>query len=486
MPDRTAGMARSIGTTSIPDWLQSRPVRPSVVPDLLATAALVLPLVVVTALADAFVLPKLLALLLLSAVLVAAMALERVTQGPPDGQPADRVAALRDAGDRATWVARIALVALLGSLALATVLSADRARSLVGEPEQYQGLGTMLAYAIGLLAAWRALGDRGPMRRVIRAIVLAGAATATYGIAQLAGYDPLWSSLYEGTIFATFGNRNELGAYLALALPLAAAAAAMPAPARRDRLAAAVAVPLIGLALLLTFSRGAYLGAALALAVVLVLGRRWGRDRRTMRALGAGALALVVAITAVAFVPPVRELADRVVDRALTSVDRVDPSVEDRFDLWTVAVAMVVDHPVTGIGPEMYPVAYPDYAARLLPPDRQLRPGFVAESPHNVPLAIAVAAGIPALLAYLVLVGAVLWLGVRAAVRSSGPDRVLLAGLVAALCARLATDLFTTADVAGTWTAWLLMGAILATSARTRQPGQASPASDAATTVPSM
>ena len=70
--------------------------------------------------------------------------------------------------------------------------------------------------------------------------------------------------------------------------------------------------------------------------------------------------------------------------------DMNDPTTRDRVAMLEAGVAMVRDHPWTGVGPDMVGQVYPDYRDRV---------AVQANNPHlhNVPMQIAAERGLPAL-----------------------------------------------------------------------------------------
>ena len=80
-----------------------------------------------------------------------------------------------------------------------------------------------------------------------------------------------------------------------------------------------------------------------------------------------------------------------VIDRVYSTFDLQDPTNRDRLAMVTAGTAMVRDHPITGVGPEMVQVVYADYR----PPTGV---NEVNQHLHNVPLQIAAERGLPALL----------------------------------------------------------------------------------------
>jgi O-antigen ligase len=415
------------------------------IPDLLSVGVFVLPLVVITALHDAFVLPKLLVMLAISLALVGALTILAVASG--------------GLSLRGLPLGTKALVVYVGLVAVATIRSPDPFRSIVGHEEQFQGLGATVAYAVAYVAAARCLHSLDRLRGVTAVAVTAGFIVGVYALLQLAGYDPLWRTLYKGLVFSTLGNHTALAAYLVLALPLALALIGVGD--RPRSIGAAIAAVLIGVGLALAFSRGGYAGAAASLVVLagLVITRSTFPRRRFVVA-AAGSL-VVVAILVVAI--PAALQVGRAPARAGGAVDNPEESVTAHLDLWAVGVRMAIENPVLGIGPEMYPIVFPTYRDRVLPPEQAaMLAHYTAESPHDVPLAIADGAGLPAALAYVVVVAGAFWAGVRRLPSASATGRILIGGTLAAVAGHFVTDLFMTADIATSWIFWLLLGAVSA------------------------
>ncbi len=154
-------------------------------------------------------------------------------------------------------------------------------------------------------------------------------------------------------------------------------------------------------------------------------------------------------------------------------------SVQMHVDLWRVGAAVSLDNPVTGIGQEMFPTEFPRYRDAVLEPDRaDVFASSRPESPHNVYIATAVGAGVPALVLYLAIVTGILGVGVGAVRRAAaGPSRQLLIGFTAAIAAHAVTDLFMTAEPVGSWMMWIFMAVVLALAdaERFRQSGAVHP-----------
>jgi hypothetical protein len=195
-------------------------------------------------------------------------------------------------------------VVLLALFALWTLLS------LAWAPEQGAALAQFDQVSLYVAALVLAI----VLGRVVSARILAGAvALALVGIAGVALVSRLFPSTFgavAGTsILPALGVRlnfpvgywNGLGIEVALAYPLLLALMS----SRRSRLGAAVAalpLPLLGAVLYLTFSRGAFLTAAVGIVVFLLLSpSRW-------TALVAAALAAVAGAAAIAVLEPRKAL----------------------------------------------------------------------------------------------------------------------------------------------------------------------------------
>jgi O-antigen ligase len=412
---------------------------------ILAAGTFVLPLVFTIALDDVFALPKTAVMLGLSIVLLGGLLLLARRPGT--------IALGQVSG------VTLALGAYLVLTSAATLRSPDPLHSLLGEQLQYQGLLATVGYALAFLAARSSLGNPGWLRRLIAVAVGAAVAVSLYGLLQQLDADPLWDILNKGRPFSTLGQANALAAYLVLVLPLALALSINGRGI--GRAAGTLAAAAIWITLALTLSRGGYLGGGLALLVFAVcVVRRLSLTRRRV-AIGGGLVVGVLALVAV--VPPVSRMAERVVDRVLQTADLGESSAASHLDLWAVGVRMAVDYPLLGIGPEIYPQLFPRYRDDVLSPARAAVMGrFRPESPHNVPIAIAVGAGIPALVAYLAILGLAMragWLRLR---RAPPMERLLLAALLAGVAGHFTTDLFMTAEVTGSWMSWVMLGALCA------------------------
>ena len=347
---------------------------------------------------------------------------------------------------------------------VAAAFAIDREHALFGERLQYQGLATTLAYVVYLLAAWTSVRTSRRRTMLMWAVVVAAGVATTYAVMQRADMDPIWDILIEGRVFSTFGQPNWLAAFFVTAMPLTVALAAGRHLVTQLLLVALALVEAAALGL--TLSRGGFLGAGVA-AVVMAAGFVVWRGVVTRRGLALAAVALLAMAAGIAAVPQARTAVGDVVGRIAMIDDVGEPSASAHLDQWKVGVAIAADYALIGAGQDSYVLLFGDYRDEVLPPDRaEIWAKYRPESPHNHFLAIAGGMGIPALVAYLAIVGAAAVRAVRGIGRAAAvaDSRTVIAGtaFLAVIAGHLVTDSFMTAEVAGSVLFWIVLGAAAA------------------------
>lgn len=261
---------------------------------------------------------------------------------------------------------------------------------------------------------------RGPRASIVTEVIITvGAASAVFGIIQygVLHYDNL-GQRPQGTL-------THYMTYSGVLMLVICAAAARLVFGSRDRIWPALVMPALIVALSLTFTRNAWIGACVAVGLLFIL-----KDFRLT--------ALLPVILALLFILAPEGL----VNRLTSTFNAQDPANQDRFAMIEVGALMVRDHPLTGVGPNMVPRVYsqyrPDYAVNETNPHL-----------HNVPLQIAAERGLPALAVWIWFIGAVAVALFRlfrsASARASADsrrERVLAATALASVAAMLAAGLF--------------------------------------------
>jgi O-antigen ligase len=208
----------------------------------------------------------------------------------------------------------------------------------------------------------------------------------------------LWNKIYS--------NPNDLGALTLLMLGSALAIATVKTQSVRVRRAAAALVPLTLLIILLTQSRGVFIGLLVGFGPPLLA-------RLRKRPSGTAPVLVVLAVIAV-LVPAaswhrlggITNLTKTIAEAhkkgpPATSEDRLDQfaadSARQRFDILKTGLQIAASHPVLGVGIGGYREANARYA-----------PLLGAHDAHNTYVSLAAEIGFPGLLLWLGLVGSVL------------------------------------------------------------------------------
>ena len=251
---------------------------------------------------------------------------------------------------------------------------------------------------------------RGHTATVASIIISVGAATAVFGVVQFGILD------YNHLGQRPQGSMGHYMTFSGLLMLVIGLATARVLYGSRDRAWAGLVLPALIVALTLTFTRGAWVGASVGVGLLFVL-----KDYRL--------LALAPVLAAVFFTLAPASLTDRV----YSMFDLQDPTNRDRLAMARVGVGMVRDHPITGVGPDMVQEVYSTY--RGADAVNETNPHL-----HNVPLHIAAERGLPAVAVWL-------WFIVTA-VREllltfrQPESRVLAAAGLAALASMLAAGMF--------------------------------------------
>lgn len=276
------------------------------------------------------------------------------------------------------------------------------------------------------------------------------------GTAALATWVDPMSPLSKTTrVYSFLGNPNLLAAYLIPAVVLSIMAI-FKWPTWMTRALAGVMTVVNGACLVLTFSRGGWIGLVVSLLVLTLLLTYWWSIYlpdfwRTWALPIVLGTAIAVIVLATVVVEPLRERTFSIF------AGRGDSSNNYRINVWSAAIDMIKDRPLLGIGPgnTAFNKIYPLYQ----------RPRFSALSAYSIILEVAVETGIIGLTCFLWLLLVIFHQGItqlqrlRQALNDQG---YWLIGAIAATSGLLGHGLFDTVlyrpDVNTLW--WLMIALI--------------------------
>ncbi|MFZ2359876.1 MAG: O-antigen ligase family protein, partial [Anaerolineae bacterium] len=285
-------------------------------------------------------------------------------------------------------------------------------------PDPLRSLAALWRLLLGI--AWfYGLANRPPDGRWLRRLswlwIAAGAALLLLAVTgtdwqntrllPLAVYDriPQWSWNVQSGLLA---NARGVGMALAMVIPVLLALALL-GRGRAPRLVALLLAVLLTAALLLTQSLQGALGLALGVALLLALWSRW-------------TLLLVLPLAAVAVWAASRLDLHSLPLTALDIQNAAGIGVVLRLDIWSRALAMLADMPLTGIGLDSYLILQSQfYPGHLLGPEIHA---------HNLALQLGLDLGVAGLLGFIWLLAAFAVVTLQALRRAPLPgERALLA-----------------------------------------------------------
>jgi putative inorganic carbon (hco3(-)) transporter len=298
--------------------------------------------------------------------------------------------------------------------------------------------------------------DAAKMKRALVVIFLAGFSEAAIGIYQfLFQWGPKGFLLFGNFIraFGTFEQPNPFAGYLALILPVALGVAISVFSSQTSvfrkslkaliteywlLFAACVAFAAMFIAVVMSWSRGAWLGVAAGLIVTVIV---QSRRAFVLTIIAAFVLTFVILLSSINVIPDViaarfSGIADYfgVFDVRGVKVDDANFAVVERMAHWQAAWGMLHNHPLLGVGIGNYAVVYPEYA---LP-----RWDDPLGHAHNYYLNVAAETGFVGLAAYLILWTAAFWQSWRAVRGLRGLWQSVAAGLLGMLVALFAHNMF--------------------------------------------
>ena len=223
---------------------------------------------------------------------------------------------------------------------------------------------------------------------ILKLLAISGALVALYGVAQYVfGWNTTnaWidEEMFEDStmrVYSTLGNPNVLGEYLLLVLPVAAVFMLKPKWSDLSKYAYGAAFLVLALCLILTQSRGCWLGFIVSVIIFVTFyeGKLWGL------------IPLVLLI--LPFVIP-----QTIVERVMSIGNMEDTSTSYRVFIWLGTLGMMRYYWLGGIGmgEAAFAKVYPFFSYNAI----------IAPHSHNTFLQLLVEAGISGLGMFLVMQG---------------------------------------------------------------------------------
>ena len=307
---------------------------------------------------------------------------------------------------------RIAIV-LIGIFALGLLIStlATDVKYTAIFGEYHRNNGALSYISMALLMAVAALAfDLKSSGKYLKFYAATGLILTFYGFMQGAGKDPVGWVIDYNPFITTLGNPNFTSGFLGIAA-IAIYLLAVEAKDRKVQIAW-----LIGLLADLYILRksgsiqglfGFLIGAAIITIVKLWLAKR----RYGQAALVATGVLGIPVILAVLNIGP---LASKLYQGTL----------RNRFDYWHAASNMFKEHPIFGIGIDRFGEYYREYAVQA-----QVVQGQTTDNAHSIYMQLLATGGLALFIPYLVLIGYITYIGLRALINADGVKKLRISGI---------------------------------------------------------
>lgn len=335
--------------------------------------------------------------------------------------------------------------ALVGWTVVGLPWAADETLAL----KQIASLAGGIVLACVLVGAGRSVKA---VSRMLTALVVVTAAISVYALSSGVHFETVSvpTGAVGGRLTGVFDHPNQLGSLCALVTPIALALL-LAARSWASRVAYLLMLTAAILGVVLSLSRGAWIGTALGVIFLLVTLRE---ARRAGLAVAAVLVVGAVFLGSVSHATPDFQILGQRVER-LTTVNPYDA----RPAIYSEAWREIRQNPVIGVGAGGFPVASKRAGSGVST--------VSAEHAHNLFLTWAAEAGIPAL---LIIIGFIVTLGVAShrAARSFAAagkrrPRIMIAGISAGLLALLGQGVvdYTFRNAVVFVAVWAAIGALL-------------------------
>ncbi|MFH0774989.1 MAG: O-antigen ligase family protein, partial [bacterium] len=342
------------------------------------------------------------------------------------------------------------VLAFLAITILSTLFSVSPWVSFLGTYRRFEGLTTFLCY---IILFYSIINFTSPNRvmRFFKVIVVVGVISALYGIYQwLGGEAGKWQA---GIIpISTFGNQNFLAAYLVMAIPLSLVLYLVEDKKKKSKpnIFWAVSFLTLTLALLLTKTRGGWVGFGLSLPIFFLLAGKQVLQKKEVKV---GGLIVLIAFIILCLNPSTSPI-----NRLMATFEKKEKGVAiggtalERLYLWQAGIRTTLAYPLFGCGIEAMRLAYPKYE----PKELEVVGGHnvKADRSHNETIDMGVTRGITGLIIYFWL-----WFAIGVMIlKIRKKDKLMAGGLGAGFLAYFLQNQFNFSMVSYTTTFWTLLG----------------------------
>jgi O-antigen ligase len=268
-------------------------------------------------------------------------------------------------------VAGLFALGLVQSVAFAS--GSGRRVSLSMDVDATRGAITVLFFLLAcFIIGANFFRTRERLRALANFLIIYGLAMAVFALLQHFTWEGrfFWFKETTRTVFGSFVNRNHFAGYMEMLVPIPIALIVSRGARRELWLLYGFAAALMGVAILVSLSRGGMIGLVAGLMFILFMSARMPSFRLLERYVSKRVLALwmragAVAVVSVAIISGIIWLgAEPLIARVAESVNELQSeavSPYSRVSMWKDAWAIFLARPVAGIGLGAFETVYPIY-----------------------------------------------------------------------------------------------------------------------------
>lgn len=320
--------------------------------------------------------------------------------------------------------------------------------AIFGENQRRNGFLTYLALAIFMFSSALFVRIQSIMKLYLAAF-FTGLILASYGLLQISGLDFIeWNNPYNA-IISTVGNPNFAAAVLAMLASILFGPVLNNGIRPLFRVSCFLLTIFLLAIIQLSNARQGLIAFSIGISVYLLVWLYSIKNRLRHLMLGGASALGVLAILGMLQIGPLTSLLYK-------------SSVTVRGYYWRAGVEMLKDQLIFGVGIDRYGAYFKQFREVGYP----LNYGFniTSSNAHNVPIQIFATAGIFTGLAYLGILGFILWRGVVGIRSTQGKDRLLVASIFSAWLAYIAQSFVSIDNIGISIWGWVLGGCVVGLS----------------------
>lgn len=288
--------------------------------------------------------------------------------------------------------------------------------------------------------------------RILTIIITVGSLFGVYGILQYQGIDfSFWTgNIGRQNVFGLFGNVNYFAEYLIIPLTIAVPLF-FAIQNRIKKLLLLIGILAMGGSLILTFTRGSYLGFGISLIFMFFLfifsgGKTFIKDNKKLFIIIF--LAIIIIISLIVIPNPLNKPGTVISKiKGRTSVTQLiqGSSIKRRIAIWKFTALMIKDHPLLGSGIGTFKYNSLRYQAKFFDQgeNRALYPHGFADKTHNEYLQIWAELGIIGLVIFIWMMICYFNYGIKILNKIKNHyKQAMLIGLMSSIVAVLVDGLF--------------------------------------------